>query len=153
MFSIILTRSSPGSKRNSSYLAKSMLTISQVSTGTVWTVGGLAPPSVAIPDGRGRLISSGTNAPLYTTSFSSSKPKIEEDRERHEGRLARALDLDRCQRIYDFKHPESPSEARSIRLKKRRNMNLDNQTTWKGTEWVKEGKQRSLFTYTKYPTF
>ncbi|XDG02709.1 hypothetical protein ABKA04_002324 [Annulohypoxylon sp. FPYF3050] len=72
----------------------------QVSNGAVWSVGGLAPGG--IDDGHGRRVSSGTNARLYATSFSNARPKSEEDQEKHEGRLALALKIDRVQRILDF---------------------------------------------------
>ncbi|KAI1770575.1 WD40 repeat-like protein [Hypoxylon cercidicola] len=74
----------------------------QVSNGAVWSVGGLAPGGSGIDNGRGRRVSSGTNARLYTTSFSNARPKSEEEQEKHEGRLALALKIDRVQRILDF---------------------------------------------------
>ncbi|CAJ2510657.1 Uu.00g062820.m01.CDS01 [Anthostomella pinea] len=103
----------------------------QVSNGTVWSVGGLAPGSLVVDGGRGRLVSSGTNARLYTTSFSNSRPKSEEDQEKHEGRLALALKIDRGQRILDFDgystFPRCKSKGRpSLRSTK---------TIWNGTEW------------------
>jgi meiosis-specific APC/C activator protein AMA1 len=104
-------------------------------------VGGLAPLSVGVSNGRGGLTGSGTNAPLYTTSFASAISKADEDRERHEGRLAKALDLDRARRIHDFvDHSISPPRAESQR---RGYSELGTKTTWKGTEWVLNGTQAS----------
>ncbi|KFY24720.1 hypothetical protein V491_02045 [Pseudogymnoascus sp. VKM F-3775] len=114
----------------------------QISLGSVWAVGGLAPLSVGISDGRGGLTGSGTNAPLYTTSFSSAVSKEEEDRERHEGRLAKALDLDRAQRIHDFvDHSISPPREDPQRGG---HSEIGTKTTWKGTEWVTSGSQAIL---------
>ncbi|OBT75221.1 hypothetical protein VF21_06121 [Pseudogymnoascus sp. 05NY08] len=116
--------------------------MANVNLGSVWAVGGLAPLSVGVPDGRGGLTGSGTNAPLYTTSFSSATSKEEEDREKHEGRLAKALDLDRAQRIHDFvDHSISPPRADPQR---RGYSEIGTKTTWRGTEWVTSGSQAIL---------
>lgn len=113
----------------------------KISLGSVWAVGGLAPLSVGVSDGRGGLTGSGTNAPLYTTSFSSATSKEEDDREKHEGRLATALDLDRAQRIHDFvDHSISPPRADPQR---REYSEIGTKITWRGTEWVSSGSQAS----------
>ncbi|KAI5920922.1 WD40-repeat-containing domain protein [Camillea tinctor] len=106
----------------------------QVSNGAVWSVGGLAPTSgtaSAVDGGGGRLVSSGTNARLYTTSFSNSRPSSEEEQEKHEGRLALALKIDRVQRVLDFDgfstFPRYTRKGRpSLKTSK---------TIWTGTEW------------------
>ncbi|RAL65329.1 hypothetical protein DID88_000897 [Monilinia fructigena] len=113
----------------------------QVSVGTVWSVGGVAPVSAGISDGRGGLLGSGTNAPLYTTSFSASRPKAQEDFEKHEDRLAQALDIDRIQRVFEFRNslstpPRTPLKSRSKRHK------FDSRTVWNGTEWVLGGPEQ-----------
>ncbi|KAI1104839.1 WD40 repeat-like protein [Jackrogersella minutella] len=101
----------------------------QVSNGAVWSVGGLAPGGV--DDGHGRRVSSGTNARLYTTSFSNTRPKSEEEQEKHEGRLALALKIDRVGRILDFDgystFPSCKSKSRPSLRKAR--------TVWTGSEW------------------
>ncbi|KAI1734563.1 WD40-repeat-containing domain protein [Xylaria scruposa] len=106
----------------------------QVSHGAVWSVGGTAPSGVAVDGGRGRLLSSGTNARLYTTSFSNLRPKSEEDQEKHEDRLALALSLDRAQRVLNFNgfstFPRCKRETRPPLLSAR--------TTWTGTEWAND---------------
>lgn len=106
----------------------------QVSHGAVWSVGGTAPSGLAVDGGRGRLVSSGTNARLYTSSFSNLRPKSEEDQEKHEGRLALALKMDRVRRVLDFDgfstFPRCKSKARpSLQSAK---------TTWTGTEWAND---------------
>ncbi|KAI1174259.1 WD40 repeat-like protein [Nemania sp. FL0916] len=106
----------------------------QVSHGAVWSVGGTAPGGVAVDGGRGRLVSSGTNARLYTTSFSHLKPKSEEDQEKHEGRLALALKMDRVRRVLDF-----DGFSTFPRYKKRTRPSLKSvKTTWTGTEWAND---------------
>ncbi|KAI1361390.1 WD40 repeat-like protein [Xylaria arbuscula] len=106
----------------------------QVSHGAVWSVGGTAPNGVAIDGGRGRLVSSGTNARLYTTSFSNLRPKSEEDQERHEGRLAVALNIDRVRRVLDF-----DGFSTFPRHKKQNRPALQpTQTIWTGSEWAND---------------
>lgn len=116
----------------------------QVSVGTVWTVGGLAPFSAGVPDGRGGLLGSGTNAPLYTTSFTAAKPKAKEDMELHESRIAQALDIDRVGRILEFRGrpPSRPSQSNRDQSP---NPKFEQKTTWQGTEWVLGGPYRSMY--------
>jgi len=110
----------------------------QVSNGNVWSVGGVAPGGTAVDNGRGQFVRSGTNARLFRTSFPSSKPRAEEEMEKHEARLAEALGLDRTNRILEtnvLRHRDknSRTKLRSTRTK------------WNGTEWVNEGSIRSEF--------
>ncbi|KAI0401768.1 WD40-repeat-containing domain protein [Xylaria palmicola] len=106
----------------------------QVSHGAVWSVGGTAPGGVAVDGGRGRLVSSGSNARLYTTAFSSVKSKSEEDQEKHEGRLALALKIDRIQRVLDF-----DGFSTFPRCKKKTRPPLSpTRTTWTGVEWAND---------------
>ncbi|EMR87001.1 putative wd domain-containing protein [Botrytis cinerea BcDW1] len=114
----------------------------QVSVGTVWAVGGVAPVSAGISDGRGGMLGSGTNAPLYTTSFSASRPKAQEDFEKHEDRLAQALDIDRTQRVFEFRDPLATPPATPFDSRFKRHI-FDTKTTWNGTEWVLGGPEQS----------
>ncbi|KAI1759094.1 WD40 repeat-like protein [Hypoxylon sp. FL1150] len=104
----------------------------QVSNGAVWSVGGLAPGSGGIDNGRGRRVSSGTNARLYTTSFSNARPKSEEEQEKHEGRLALALKIDRVQRIFDF---DGYSTFPRCRRYKGGPSLRETTASWTGSEW------------------
>ncbi|KAI2602504.1 WD40 repeat-like protein [Hypoxylon sp. NC1633] len=107
----------------------------QVSNGAVWSVGGLAPGGGgSIDDGHGRRVSSGTNARLYATSFSNAKPKSEEDQEKHEGRLALALKIDRVQRVLDFDGYSTFPRCRH----KGRPLLRETKTTWTGSEWCND---------------
>lgn len=73
----------------------------QVSIGGVWSVGGTSAAiksSLAIPDGAGGLLSSGTTAPMHTAQF-FPRHVSPEDPEKHESRIALALDIDRASRL------------------------------------------------------
>ena len=113
---------------------------SQVSVGTVWTVGGLAPFTTGVSNGRGGLLGSGTNAPLYTTSFSAALPKAQADMETHEGRLAEALDLDRVSRVLEFRErdvsPQRPAKSAN-------GTGAELKTVWRGTEWIVSEQNQS----------
>ncbi|KAI0171676.1 hypothetical protein GGR52DRAFT_433077 [Hypoxylon sp. FL1284] len=121
---------SDGERRGGSVLGVNGIA-RQVSNGAVWSVGGLAPSDGGVDDGRGRRVSSGTNARLYTTSFSNARPKSEEEQEKHEGRLALALKIDRVQRTLDFDgYLTFPRRKHTSRPLLR-----DVNTSWTGTEW------------------
>lgn len=109
-----------------------------VSVGTVWTVGGLAPMNAGVPDGRGGLLISGTNTPLYTTPFSIARPKAHEEMEKHEGRLAEALELDRATRVLEFRGRSISRQKQAITTKNK-DKKLDSKTIWQGTEWIMGG--------------
>jgi meiosis-specific APC/C activator protein AMA1 len=112
-----------------------------VSLGSAWAVGGLAPLSIGVSNGRGGLIGSGTNAPLYTTSFLSAAPKAEEDRDKHESRLAKALKMDRIRRVFDFVDASISPEC--VFTGKRKYAESYSRTVWSGAEWVMEGRRAS----------
>lgn len=61
---------------------------------SIWSVGGMAPNQGAVDDGRGGRVQSGTNAPMFHSLFPPSKPRAQEDVEKHEARLASAFDID-----------------------------------------------------------
>lgn len=117
----------------------------QLSYGTVWTVGGLAPVSAGVSNGRGGLLGSGTNAPLYTSSFSSTRANLEQDMEKHENRLALALDLDRAQRVFEF--TEHQSEVQYNNAGNRGLGHGDTKTAWKDSEWVISGPRLSIVSW------
>ncbi|KAK7949223.1 uncharacterized protein PG986_010109 [Apiospora aurea] len=109
----------------------------QVSAGSMWTVGGVAPAGgSAVDTGRGLLLESGTNAPLYRAPFASGRPRTSEENERHEGRLAHALDINRAQRVLAFDNFSTFPRCK----KKAPGQHFDPKvtTTWTGTEWVND---------------
>jgi hypothetical protein len=96
----------------------------------------LAPNPTALNDGHGGLIQRGTNARIFRTSLSAAQPRSEEDQEKHEARLATALNIDRVQRVLDFDNFTNWTRDRSknavdaeLRRKK---------TYWDGMRWVKD---------------
>ncbi|KAF2257963.1 WD40 repeat-like protein [Lojkania enalia] len=94
----------PGLRRNSFTLGTR-----QVSAGAVWNVGGSSAVSdtvVGVSNGRGGMLGSGTNAPLYKSMFlNSSDPEAE--LEAYERRLALALDVDQTDKVLDHSTPPS----------------------------------------------
>lgn len=112
----------------------------QASAGAVWNIGGgshhRTGPVQGISDGRGGLIGSGTNAPLYTARFLSEGDPTE-DRDTFENRLAVALEIDRTRRTLDFSRPR-PRERR-VSGSKRKRADCISRTQWKYGEWTREG--------------
>lgn len=112
----------------------------QASLGAVWNIGGGVPhpngPIRAISDGRGGLVGSGTNAPLYTASF-LVKDDSEEDRDTFSDRLAAALDIDTTRKVLDFSRPQP--KARTVSGTKRKRADIISRTQWKYGEWMREG--------------
>ena len=74
----------------------------QISVGAVWNVGGSniarRGPRAGVPDGRGRLLASGTNGLLHTAHF-LDRNSPNKDVQQHEDRLALALDIDQASRV------------------------------------------------------
>lgn len=106
----------------------------KVSVGAVWSVGGAPPPgSIAVDSGRGRLVGNGTNAPFYAASFPLAQPQVNKDGESHEGRLARALQLGRTQKILGSdKYSTFPQRRHPIAYR----LGVPTtETAWNGTEW------------------
>lgn len=116
----------------------------------MWAVGGVAPITQGIPDGRGGLLRSGTNAPLYTTTF-SARPKAQEDKEKHEDRLAEALELYRVGRVLEFRESLSPTK-RPPTNKKHKDIETESRTIWTGTEWTMEKPDHSMLNSKVSPT-
>ena len=125
----------------------------QPSAGAVWNVGGNSAtsptgPIQGVPNGRGGLIGSGTNAPLYTSRFLEGETP-DQDLERLEGRLAIALEIDQTNRVLDI--PASPARRRYAGTEsvtsKRKYPFIDLRTRWKGGVWVQEGKSSCEFAF------
>lgn len=117
----------------------------QASVGAVWAVGGSTAasptgPVQGLPNGRGGVIGSGTNAPMYTSRFLDGETP-DRDLERLEGRLAAALDIDQTSRMLDI--PGSPKKAGHASTgslaSKRRYPFIDSRTRWEHGAWVQEG--------------
>lgn len=115
------------------------------SIGAVWNVGGntaaTSPgPVQGIPDGRGGLLGSGTNAPMYTSNFLEGR-LTEQDHDCFEGRLAAALDIDQTRRMFNpSQSPEYGRRASSNLQRTKRILRYqESRTQWKDGEWIREG--------------
>jgi hypothetical protein len=102
-------------------------------------------PSVAIPDGRGGYLGSGTVAPMHIAGFTAPRT-LERDLHEHEIRISLALDVDRTSRVLNFSSPSPPSSPGSdIRSP----VDRDNSPTWKDNAWTtggdRTGKSMSFF--------
>jgi len=122
----------------------------QASAGAVWNIGGsaaLGDSVAAVSDGRGGLLGSGTNAPLYTSNFfQRTDPASELDI--HEKRLALALDINQASRILDVSVlpglTSSPFDSPASSPMKGPLPEMRGATFWKDGEWVKDGSTTSL---------
>jgi hypothetical protein len=125
------------------------LTHRQVSTGAVWNVGGGIPSNTSgsvtgVPNGRGGLLGSGTNAPMFSSGF-FEKETSEQSKERFEGRVAAALDIDRANRtLSTCRTPEGQDSARSCSEQKRK---LATHTSWRDAQWMNDNDCSSKLHY------
>ena len=114
------------------------------SAGAVWNVGGVAAtvpsnPIEGIPNGRGGLLSSGSNAPMYTSNF-FEEDKSQQDRDYLEARLAVALDIDRTMRLLKIHQSlECPYTEHFPVGRKRPVPKQEPRTKWINGEWTREG--------------
>ena len=87
-----------------------------VSVGAVWNVAGVVPapsgPMVGVADGRGGLLGSGTNAPMFSSDF-FRKESANQNLERYGARLAAALNIDQASRVLQFSSSSQHEERRS----------------------------------------
>ncbi|POS76877.1 WD domain-containing protein [Diaporthe helianthi] len=115
---------------------------------SIWSVGGVAPSHGAVDDGRGGLVQSGTNAPMFNTMFPPLKPRAQEDVEKHEARLASAFEIDWSSRILGC-------EGHTVRSKKQHRKSdpvLRKRTHWEGSQLVKDDQGDSTASKPKHET-
>ncbi|KAF4342584.1 meiosis-specific apc c activator ama1 [Fusarium beomiforme] len=104
----------------------------QVSMGNMWSVGGLAPNAIAIDDGQGHLVRRGTNARVFPTPFQESLVSTSVEKEKHEGRIASALNIDQVRKILEC--AQGQQIPRSLR---RNSLHMDfSHTRWNGYQWA-----------------
>ena len=120
------------------------LAIRHISAGTIWNVGGNMPaepnhPVNAIPNGRGGLLGSGTNAPMFSSHFFESETP-DESSERFEARLAAALEIDQASRTLHISQSPTrgprPSFHRGSTAPGR--LSDDSRTRWENGRWVND---------------
>jgi hypothetical protein len=118
----------------------------QISAGTVWNVGGPSAVSdtvVAVSTGRGGMLGTGTNAPLYTSTFlNSADPEAE--LEAYERRLALALGVDQTDRV--LQHSSPPP---TIPNATHHDMAVHTKHNWRDSAWIKDGVTSRLSTYNR----
>lgn len=122
------------------------------SFGAVWNVGGITAtttgPMAGVPDGRGGFLGSGTNAPMYTSQFLEGDGP-DQDLERHERRLAAALDIDQANRILGLPmdHGSFRDGSPSHGTKRKWNHDLSSRTVWRDNEWVNDSAPIGKFVW------
>lgn len=122
----------------------------QVSAGAVWNVGGSnaathSGPIRSISDGRGGFLSSGSNAPMYTSHF-YDEDILDHGSERMESRLAAALDIDLTSRVIDTSRTVRSNRSVSVNSAgvKRKSVDSDPRIRWKHGEWTQDGFQSRM---------
>jgi hypothetical protein len=100
--------------------------------GAVWSVGGLAPNAIATDDGQGHLVRRGTNARVFPTLFQESLVSTSVEKEKHEGRIASALNIDQVRKILEFARAQQIPQSL-----KQHGLHTDfSHTSWNGYQWV-----------------
>lgn len=111
----------------------------QVSAGGVWNVGGTSPVSdtvLGVSNGRGGILGSGTNAPLYTSMFlSRSDPEAE--LEAYERRLALALEVNQADRVLEHSTPTSSPVAPN--WSNPQSPTSRTRHVWRDSSWTEDG--------------
>lgn len=102
--------------------------------------GVLAPGPQTVDDGRGRLLRTGTNARVFTSTLFETRSTFHEEWENYQDRVAKALKLDRVRRVLKF--DLSPSVPRHL-ASPMAWCTLDGvSTVWNGYRWTNAGKAR-----------
>ncbi|XEV06730.1 hypothetical protein FSHL1_012017 [Fusarium sambucinum] len=104
----------------------------QVSMGAIWSVGGVAPSTIAVDDGQGHFVRRGTNARLFPTPLQEGLVSTSVEKEKHEGRIASALKIDQVRKILEF--AENQQVPRGLRCHDRQTE--FSQTSWNGYQWA-----------------
>lgn len=126
------------------------------SVGSVWRVGGSAAategPVLAVPDGQGGLLSSGSTARLHVSRFLEGVTTDQES-EMHVERVALACDIDLTNRVLDFGSPRrgsnligGPAENSPFLGRQARDVR-DSWTIWHNNQWIKGGIQTGMFSF------
>ena len=109
----------------------------RASAGAVWNVGGtMLSPTTGVPNGRGGLIGSGTNAPMYTSTF-FEKETQHQSLERFEGRVAAALEIDQTSRVFQISQPPDRGRSRTLSYTGRERVQSPT-TIWQDGQWMND---------------
>lgn len=131
-----------GSRRRNAHLILRRSGARQISAGAVWNVGGpsaVRDTVVGVSTGRGGIMGTGTNAPLYTSTF-LKRADPEAELEAYEHRLALAFDVEQTDRILQHSPPHVASS-----YAQRADPDLHTTHTWRDCAWVKDGVVTCLF--------
>lgn len=118
----------------------------RASAGAVWNVGGTVfisgpGPITGVPDGRGGLLGSGTNAPMFSSRFFEQETSGQ-ILERFEGRVAAALEIDQTGRTLNIsRSPERDRIGSGPVAGSKRKQPM--QTTWRDGQWISDGDSPS----------
>ncbi|KAH4037841.1 hypothetical protein HBI09_059680 [Parastagonospora nodorum] len=142
----LLNRRVSARRRNTSLLQRRNFQTTgarQISAGAVWNVGGPSAVSdtvTAVSTGRNGVLGSGTNAPLYTSTF-LNRADPEAELAAYERRLALALDVDQTDRI--LQHSPLPT---AMCKSMQNEMAKHAKPAWRDGAWIKDGVILSLST-------
>jgi hypothetical protein len=91
------------------FLRGAMVRSRAASAGTIWTVPMsshiVTSPVTPVSDGRGRLLGSGTNAPISSANFFPGRPRQAINKQ-FESKLAAALEIDHTSRVLQIAAPD-----------------------------------------------
>lgn len=92
-----------------------------------------------VANGRGGYTTRGSNAPFYNACLVERQPHRLNEQLTHERRLAQALEIDRAQRILEFR------DVKKLSPKSRQTLSaLRGQTRWSGWQWVASTPRMSM---------
>ncbi|KAI9758570.1 MAG: Rab geranylgeranyltransferase [Chaenotheca gracillima] len=123
----------------------------ELEVGSVWRIGGTAAladssPPAGIPNGRGGLLGSGTNAPMYISRFLESDYP-DQDLEKHEQRLALAFGFEQASNVFEYSSSAEGSQSFSSPERdaslihptsRKRLRNMPSPISFQNNEWVNE---------------
>jgi hypothetical protein len=141
----VIARRYTGSARSPNLRLRSsslVMAARQISAGAVWNVGGPSAVSdtvAAISTGNGGMLGSGTNAPLYTSTF-LNRADPEAEFEAYERRLALALEVDQTERV--LHHSSLPSSRPGSR---QQNTPPHEPHVWRDGAWTQDSVKPCLF--------
>ena len=123
----------------------------QLSAGTVWNVGGPCPTTdsrIGVPNGRGGILKSGTNAPLYGNLFASLADATSIN-DAYERRIAVAAEVNQLSRVVLANKWSEKLEAFSTGSAMK-----NNGTAWIDNRWTHDkDPQRSLLDYIDFERY
>lgn len=91
-------------------------------------------------------MTSGTNAPLYASRFTTLRPKSKEELDNHERRLAEALEMDRSTRVLEFRNQSlSPRKPAAVRIPG--DAEREKKSVWTGSGWEFGSPEHSEFNH------